>query len=184
LQKANADIEMDIPELRIREHGVTSQKKDLLESFYSTTFYDVPENNNPPVFLQARTVETVFHFIAAADLLDFEIVYRTPGRDLQGDVVEIYLNDSGEAISKAASRSKWSVHAFSVREGYIRKGPNRLVIRWPYSILADPPPTIVAARPAYNAVFPVLGEISSFMASVPAASVSKSRVSHLLNIKQ
>jgi hypothetical protein len=184
LRKTKKDFHLDIHGLRIREHGITALQKDLLESFYSTSFYDRPEMDNPPNFLEARIPETVFQFIAVTDELSFELVCRTPRRDIPDEPVEIYINDHPEAIVSIPARSKWSVYTFTIDGLHIRKGANKLAIRWPRSLMPEPLPEVRHARTAYNQVFPSLGEISAFTVTAVATAVVKPRIVQLKKIDQ
>jgi hypothetical protein len=165
-----ADI---IDRLRIKEHGVGPERVNLLDSFYSASDYNEFLSVPKSAFLQYRTLTAPFHFVAGKDheTLSFSITCRTPEREEKDQYIKIYLNDEGECITALPMCNNWNTHHFMITERLLKAGVNRLVIKWPYTAAPLPEVSRVSRNALLNAMYPVMGEISSFFVKVCNNSV-------------
>jgi hypothetical protein len=168
LGQATPGIGEEIEQLRRREHGVTLQGVDLLESFYCRTHYNRYADEDGTGLYLARTLESGFIFILSAPVapLRFAISCRLPMAGTEKRLVCIRLNDAADFTLKLPVSANWSTHSFEVDQIHLKAGINKLVIKWPFihRPLADLVPTTFYN--IWQAVFPVVGEISSFTVSL------------------
>jgi len=168
LGSVGTPVKDKIDNLRMEEHVVGSAKKNLLQSYYSTSFYKRFSQVNDPDYVQARTTRTCFSFIADASAeIAIEVTYRTPGRDRPGKLVRFMINEDENVIFQAPMSLNWSVCSFDIDRRAIRKGYNRLIVEWPYT--SEPLQPIredrLTRRAFASMIYPVLGEIYSLTAN-------------------
>lgn len=165
-----ADI---IDRLRINEHGIGPEGVNLLHSFYSASDYNEFLSVPKGAFLQYRTLAAPFHFVAGKEheYLSFSITCRTPKREEKDQHIKIYLNDEEECITALPMCNNWNTHHFMIADRLLKAGVNRLVIKWPYTALPLPEVSRVSRNAVLNAMYPVMGEISSFYVKVCNNSV-------------
>lgn len=165
LSEVAPGVEEEIEQLRRREHGVTLQGIDLLESFYSRTHYNRYIDEDVIGLYQARTLESGFVFILRGPdaPMRFTISCRLPQAGDTKGLICIRLNDADKATVELPVSSSWITHSFLVDQTCLKAGVNKLVITWPffYRPLSDVVPTTFYS--IWKTVFPVIGEISSFM---------------------
>ena len=157
-----------IEQLRRREHGVTRQGVDLLESFYSRKHYNRYADEDGTGLYLARTLESSFTFILRAPVtpLRFAISCRLPMAGAAKGLIGIRLNDAADFTVKLPVSANWTMHSIEVDQTCLTAGINRLEITWPivHRPLADGVPTTF--YDIWQRVFPVVGEISSFTVSL------------------
>jgi len=153
-----------IGRLRINEHGVDARGVNLLNSFYSASDYNEFLSVPKGAFLQYRTLAAPFYFVAGKEheYLSFSITCRTPERAEEDQHIKIYLNDNEECIATVPMSNNWNTHHFMIADRLLRSGVNRLVIKWPYTAQPLPEVNRVSRNAVLNAMYPVMGEISSF----------------------
>ncbi|WP_162915560.1 SGNH/GDSL hydrolase family protein [Paraflavitalea soli] len=164
IQSVNSPLANTINEIRLSEHGVSQGKKNLLESFYSATFYHNPVPKPGAVFLQARSTETRFQFVADRDHIDLSMVYRTPQRNYPNKKIRICLNNKNTVIAEIPMADKWTSYSFSIADTRLKKGVNHLIIDWPYTSEPQFTEQTASGHSMFRAMFPVLGEIAVFTA--------------------
>lgn len=173
LDTAGIDIEDYVGQLRKREHGIQDGRVNLLESFYSLTSYNEFIIKPEPDFLESRTTETKFHFIADQNQsLTFQMVFRTPGRTCAKATIEICLNDHSRAVHSLVVSEEWKNTSFTINKSLVKDGVNELSIRWPYSFEPLIPEEAVPGISFLKLLFPVFGEIYSLHVLAEKADVS------------
>jgi hypothetical protein len=124
-----------------------------------------------PGYLQVRTTESQFRFIADNDhTLFFQLAYRTPGRDHKTKNIRIFINGNEEAVAVFPLSKKWTTGSFTVRRGMLVNGINKLEISWPFTPELLEVPGKASANAVLKAMFPVLGEVYSFFVADKEAS--------------
>jgi hypothetical protein len=167
LKAAGMDISGKVNELRKKEHKVGTERVNLLESFYCKDYYGHFVTTPAPAFLQARTTNTTFYFVADADrALSFELIYRTPKRAYPGKKIKVCLNDESNIVVEMEMSRKWEKQVFSIAKGR-KDGINKIIIVWPYTFEPFEPEGGIFANTLVKAMFPVLGEIHGFSVVVP-----------------
>jgi hypothetical protein len=159
-------IRDEVDQLRKSEHGVTVQGVDLLDSFYSRTHYNHYIDEGDTGLYQARTLESSFYFVLRkrSDPLIFEIGCRLPGAGVSSGLIGIRMNDGDHFVVRLPASADWTTHTFSVEEEYLMDGVNKLSIRWPFVHRPMANDRLGSYEGILKMVFPVIGEISSFVA--------------------
>jgi|GEM_PF-763873 len=172
IQSVDSPLANTINEIRFSEHGVSEEKKNLLESFYSDTFYHNPVPKPGAVFLQARSTETRFQFVADSDHTDLSIVYRTPRRNYPNKKIRIYINNRKNVVAEIPMAGKWTSYSFSIGAALLKKGVNHLIIDWPYTSEPQFTEQTASGHSMFSAMFPVLGEIAVLTATASEKSTA------------
>lgn len=160
LQSVGVSIHRQVTALRIKEHGLTTAKSDLLASFYSTTSYNEFVVSPKPLFFQARDTTSIFSFVTGGtEPLSFEIEYRVPATVSEGQAVRIFINEA-HVVDLPLSH-KWAKNIFRIPASLLKEGVNQLRIVWPYARPTGVVAGKVSARSFLNALFPALGEIQA-----------------------
>jgi hypothetical protein len=166
LSPAIPGIGVEIDRLRKSEHGITVQGTNLLESFYSRTHYNTYMDEEDTGLYQARTLESDFYFVLGRrnDPLLFEISCRLPEAGASKGNIDIQFNDGDQLAASLPTSADWTTHSFKVGEDYLVDGVNKLTIKWPFVHRAMTNDIPAAYSSMLKFTFPVLGEISSFVA--------------------
>ena len=165
-------VQDKIDQLRKSEHGVTVQGIDLLESFYSKTSYNYYFDEGECGLYQARTLESDFHFILRkpGDPLQFEIGCRLPGAGPSKRLIGIRMNDGDHDVAGLPASGDWITHSFRVEPEHLVDGVNKLSIKWPFFHRAMPHDLSTSFNRILKIIFPVIGEISSFVVKLSGRS--------------
>lgn len=165
--RLGVDVGPRITQLRKKEHGVGSRPVDLLESFYHLTSYNDFIAEPKPDFMQVRTTQTRFTFIASEGAsLSLDFVLRTPGRNVPGKCIKIAVNHPQHVVAKLPMSENWQTGSCTIGEELLNDGVNTLLVEWPYTFepLAGPANGGPGGSMA-NALFPVLGELYTLQLS-------------------
>ena len=130
LKLIGVNLEEQITDLRIQEHGINLRTVDLLETYYRNSSYDSYCGKDVPYF-RARNIESKFYLITdgAADA-KFKITYRTPTGVIEKENVLILINDT--EVQKLVPGNKWQTVEFTISKKYLKRGVNHFKINWPY----------------------------------------------------
>lgn len=160
----DVDLHATVDELRVNEHGVSSEGTDLLESFYRMQEYYDGNVGLEHIIFRSRAVKSIFVFIKSRNstALEFSITYRIPGKVDNTKFIEISLNGRERCIAALPVSSNWCRHSFVVEKEWLRDGVNELAISWPYLPAQLAVEHASSLEDIYKAIHPVLGEISSF----------------------
>ena len=151
----------EVNNLRLQEHAVRGEAKDLLESYYSSTFYHGHIISPRPLFLQARTTVTRFHFIAGGETVSLEMVYRTPGGMDKSRLITIINLFDGVTVAEVPMSVNWAKCKFQINGDSLLKGVNVLTIHWPYLVRQEINVNRRCTHSLFNGIFPAIGEVHS-----------------------
>lgn len=166
LLATGTDVRHLVSEIRKKEHGINTEKINLLESFYSRTTYNDFLRQPAPSFYQERSTDSAFQFVTNGDQdIAFEIVLRTPGREYQGKMIKLFVNGLEEHVAEFPMSYKWEKYFFTIRKQALEDGVNRLMIEWPYTLEPLAITSEIDKNTFLTAAFPVLGEIYAFAAN-------------------
>jgi hypothetical protein len=160
----------------LRHHAVGARPVNLLHAAYHWGLTDQPRANSstrhaPPAFYSARAPRVHFCLVAAGDRpLELELVARLPR--LAGDRTgRLGLALEGRALAEVPLDTRWTRHVVRVDAAALRRGINRLTLRWP---LPPPEGDAVLARIGARLdqrvgvdVRPVLGHVMELRARTP-----------------
>lgn len=160
----------DPDELVVEGHGPGAGRVDLVEPrFHARTFqeYVGQRMGGVPGYYRGHEPRSTFYLICADGRpRRLRLTARVPGLD-SGGVAEVWLND--EPLATARVRCRWTVAEFDAPAARLRRGPNRLEVRWP------PPEQAATAVFEHGArrlergqlpdVLPIFGEVHSFTAT-------------------
>jgi hypothetical protein len=163
LQTAGVNLNKYVDDLRNKEHGVTAQAVNLLETFYHATSYDEYQGTKA-AFYQARDAQSVFFLVAAKDEpVFFDISLRVPQLQEEGKIT-LLLN--GVQVSEVTVSGKWTRHSLTVPADICTNGINTVTICWPVpALLVAGERQAAADDTILDAAFYVFGEIVTFTAT-------------------
>ncbi len=163
LASIGINISEEVNQMRQNEHGVSTEKMNLLESFYSMDSYNEFNKGQKPVFYQARNISSSFTFIAGKTGKTIcNMVYRTAGNADVNEAVKFFLNDDDTAVCELPVSSSWKNAVFELDEVNLRNGVNTIRVEWPFTAIELKEPLLKSADAFMDAMFPVLGEIYTF----------------------
>ncbi|MFT7032007.1 MAG: hypothetical protein ACJA2S_000503 [Cyclobacteriaceae bacterium] len=130
LKEEGVDIEEAVESIRKNNHDITGKSIDLLKSYYSKSSYDEALNGGNSFYRTCNLVSE-FTFISYANSkLVLELVYRTPGREIEGDEIEVMCNST--QVGRLNQSETWKKVTLEVDNKYVENGINNLKIYWPF----------------------------------------------------
>lgn len=164
LEAAGIEVRASVGRLRMDEHRVTPEGVNLMESFYSSTSYQDFLINEPlPGFMQIRGMRSVFRFFTDRSRpLNFELVFRLPGRMAKG-MVRVYINNRETAAAELPASSVWAVGSFTLEPVDLAAGLNRLTLEWPYTpLIQEGGEPVLTSNGFLNRLMPAIAEVHAF----------------------
>lgn len=164
LEGAGISVSRQIAALRLNEHGIETEKVDLLKYYYRKNSYSEFSIAPRPDFVQVRTARISFCFVCdGSAAIRFDLVYRTPPGACIDKNVQISLSTSPAPVVELPMSTQWSLESFVIDRALLREGVNELIISWPCTApqhTAAPAATDLSLKE----LFLPLGEIHSFTA--------------------
>lgn len=127
----NAGIQMDsvVRDLRIKEHGVQSQKLDLLNPFYHSTSYDEYQGTKTAFFQSRDNISRFFLAATSNTTVALQITLRIQDIAYDNNIVTLTAGDSFKIELDASS--SWKNYTVVIPGKHIRAGINFIDIVWP-----------------------------------------------------
>lgn len=164
LNENGIDYSEKIDALRKKEHSIRNGKINLLESFYTSSAYDIYLGKAPQYF-QSRDVESTFLLIASSgENVSLKMTYRTPRRCSPQDKIKIYINDS--ILAEMMTTETWVTSLIKVSPASLKDGINAIKIIWSttFDFKEYVRETEINDDSIFKALFNVYGEIIHFIA--------------------
>jgi hypothetical protein len=156
-------IKKEINSIRQHEHSAYRQKINLLESFYSMSYYNFRYSKTSPFFEEIETNSTFYLISKENRSLELSLVYKVPGATSHYEDVTLHIN--GFEVANFPSVLNFTKIILSISGKYIKDGVNILNINWPvhekrmqleYDSIDD---SVIA-----NFINPCVGQIHEFYA--------------------
>jgi hypothetical protein len=179
LKEAGVDVRGQVAELRRQEHSVTRAACDMLDHYYCMTSplqrgvsWNLTFKANAGHYYKAYEPESRFFFVGEQSVpVELCLTCRLPGAVSPEAALAVEVN--GRSVAAIKAGGEWQTWRLAVAGDLVADDVNEVVIRWPEA-RPDSAPLIERGaaemeRGQYADLYPVLGEVHTFVASAARA---------------
>jgi hypothetical protein len=192
LREIDIDIGQEISDLRMKEHSIRTEPKELTDFYYSSTMLSPSERawtsksfstNRATHCIYASAFWETSKFVFFAEQgrsIGLKFTYRVPHPPKSDDTVEVHVN--GHVVARAPAERTWQTLEMCILDDYVVDGLNEVVIAWPKegecskAALNRAADTLISGRvPHFYGVF---GDIHSLLVFDPLGALAERGAIH------